>query len=290
MAIKTENTGVIPVDCYCPRMLKHFSKKTSNKHYTPEGGDVVFYDWNRNKVPDHVGMIESVSGNSVTAIEGNYSDSVKRRTFKKGYSKLLSYGLPNYTINNMVSYTAPEPADDEADSVIKAASVSGEDIRTACDMILAAEPVEAEPMEEPAEEAIEAESAEEPGADPAAEEEPVEEQAEAEAFAPEADTAEAEPVTEAEPATDVEVAEKIIDYIQEETPAENESAEESEFNAFLVYGICDEMDIDACVVTVTEADGTERSYNEVVLDGEMYILNATEDGGVLEKYTPEEIN
>ena len=54
--------------------------------------------------------------------------------------------------------------------------------------------------------------------------------------------------------------------------------------------ICDEMNIDACVVTVTEQDGTERSYNEVVLDGELYLLNATEDGGILEKYTPEEIN
>ena len=94
----------------------------------------------------------------------------------------------------------------------------------------------------------------------------------------------------AEPATDVEVAEKIIEYIQEEDPAENAPAEESAFNAFLVYGVCDEMDIDACVVTITEGDGTERSYNEVVLDGELYILDATEEGGVLEKYIPEEIN
>ena len=50
------------------------------------------------------------------------------------------------------------------------------------------------------------------------------------------------------------------------------------------------MDIDACVVTVTDSSGTERSYNEVVLDGELYILDATEEGGVLEKFTPEEIN
>ena len=61
-------------------------------------------------------------------------------------------------------------------------------------------------------------------------------------------------------------------------------------DASTFYEICDEMDIEACVVTVTEEDGSESSYNEVVLDGELYILNATEDGGVLEKYTPEEIN
>ena len=93
-----------------------------------------------------------------------------------------------------------------------------------------------------------------------------------------------------QPATEEETAEKIIDYIQEEEPAAEAAVDESKFNAFLVYGICDEMDIDACVVTVTEQDGSESSYNEVVLDGELYLLNATEDGGILEKYVPEEIN
>ena len=96
--------------------------------------------------------------------------------------------------------------------------------------------------------------------------------------------------SESEPATEVETAEKIVEYIQEEEPAEAAASEESTYNAFLVYGICDEMDIDACVVTITDGDGTERSYNEVVLDGELYILDATEEGGVLEKFTPEEIN
>ena len=131
--------------------------------------------------------------------------------------------------------------------------------------------------------------------------EPAEEEAEAEApeAAEETDAAEdevtaEEPDTEeaAEP-TDVETAETIIEYIQEEAPAEEAGvaeADESTFNAFLAYEICDEMDIDACVVTVTEADGTERSYNEVVLDGELYTLDATEEGGVLEKFIPEEIN
>ncbi len=274
VAIKTGNTSVIPVDCYCPRMLNNFSKKTNNKSYTPRDGDVVFYDWNRNKVPDHVGMVESVSGSSVTAIEGNNSDSVKRRTFKKGYSLLLSYGLPQYAINNVVSYTAPETADEETEPVIAAASVTGEDIQTVCEEITVAEPKEE----------LAAESTEAPAAET--------EQIEAEAFAAEAEmeAVETEPIAEDEPATDFEVAEKIVEYIQEEEPAENESAEESVYNAFLVYGVCDEMDIDACVVTITDGSGESRSYNEVVLDGELYILNATEDGGVLEQYTPEELN
>ena len=263
VAISTNNTSIIPIDSYCPRMMNNFTNSTKNKNYTPQSGDVVFYDWNANKVPDHVGMIESVSGNDVTAIEGNYSDSVKRRTFKKGYSYLLSYALPNYSISNVVSYTAPE---DQDLGMIAAASVSTGDVLEACEDIMSEEPAE-----EPSEEA----AAEEPEAVP--------DETEAESDV-EAATAEAEPMT------DVETAEKIIEYIQEETPSADEPAEESTYNAFLVYGICDEMDIDACVVTVTYSDGDERSYNEVVLDGELYILDATEDGGVLEKFTPEEIN
>ena len=311
VAIKTGNTGVIPVDCYCPRMINRFAKKTNNKKYTPQGGDVVFYDWNYNRIPDHVGMIESVSGNNVTAIEGNYSDAVKRRTFKKGYSLLLSYGLPDYPVNSEVSYTAPEkptPAEDENDVIAKA-SVSETDILQACEEITATEEPVTEPAAEP-EEPTEAVGSEAEAVEP--ETEAVE--AEAEAFASETETVaetaveasaiEEEPaveepaesmagepaVEEAEPMTDVGTAEKIIEYIQEEDPAENESAEESAYNAVLVYGVCDEMDIDACVVTITDGSGESRSYNEVVLDGELYILDATVDGGVLEKYTPEEIN
>ncbi|MBR0455436.1 MAG: CHAP domain-containing protein [Firmicutes bacterium] len=326
VAIKTDNTAIIPVDCYCPRMLANFPKKTRDKKYTPKGGDVVFFDWNWNKVPDHVGMVESVSGDSVTTIEGNYSDSVKRRTFKKGYSLLLGYGLPNYSINNAISYTAPA-AKKAADPVMEAASVTNEDIQEACEEITApaeteatetaastetveaaelaeaaAEPTESaavETAEEPAEQTEETVSTAEETTAAAAEEtmEPVEAVGE-DAVGEEAVAETAEETAEAvvdeeemaEQVTEEETAEMIIDYIQEEAPAEEASAEESQYNAFLVYGICDELDIDACVVTVTEPDGSESAYNEVVLDGELYILDATEDGGVLEKFIPEEIN
>ena len=36
-------------------------------------GDVVIYDWGGDRVPDHCGIIETVSGTTITAIEGNTS-------------------------------------------------------------------------------------------------------------------------------------------------------------------------------------------------------------------------
>ena len=322
VAISTGNTSVIPVHSYCPTMLSQFETKTYNRKYSPQGADVVFFDWNANKVPDHVGMVEKTVGNNVTTIEGNYSDAVKRRTFKKGYSLLLAYGLPKYTIRNTVSYKAPAkpaapatPEPETPDPVAPAEDSST--VETACLEIKA---VLQEDIEDTAGDAAAGEAADADAAADTAEGDAAEmkdatpeaseasektEAADTEASDKAADTedteaAHTEEFTSDEPAakapeepTDVKTAETIIDYIQEETPAEEEGVEEedvSTFNSYLAYEVCDEMDIDACVVTVTEADGTERSYNEVVLDGELYILDATEDGGTLEKYTPEEIN
>ena len=44
-------------------------------------GDIVFFDWNSNGVPDHVGICETASGlDTITTIEGNLGDAVRRRT------------------------------------------------------------------------------------------------------------------------------------------------------------------------------------------------------------------
>ena len=292
VAIKTGNTEVIPVHSYCPSMLSLFAEKTYDKKYTPTGADVIFFDWNRNKVPDHVGMVEKTSGDNVTTIEGNYADAVKRRTFKKGYSLLLAYGLPNYTIRNTVAYTAPTDSEQTADAgAVKTACLEIEEVLAADTPETGTDAFAAGQAENTAEEAEAPETAD--AAEETAEAPETAEAAEEPAAAPEtAESAEETAEKAAEP-TDVETAETIVDYIQEEAPAEEAdvpAAEESTFNAFLAYEICDEMDIDACVVTVTEADGTERSYNEVVLDGELYTLDATEEGGALEKFIPEEIN
>jgi hypothetical protein len=41
-------------------------------------GDVVFFDFDYDGVMDHIGIVESVNGNQVTCIEGNYSNNVAR--------------------------------------------------------------------------------------------------------------------------------------------------------------------------------------------------------------------
>lgn len=43
-----------------------------------------------------MGIVEKVSGTSITVIEGNYSDSVKRRTISVNGRYIRGYGVPKY--------------------------------------------------------------------------------------------------------------------------------------------------------------------------------------------------
>lgn len=104
-AIKCGYTEIIPVECGCERMIGLFKKIgcwIENDAHTPAPGDIIFYDWQDNGSgdntghSDHVGIVEKVSGKSLVIIEGNCSDSVKRRTLKVNGRYIRGYGIPKY--------------------------------------------------------------------------------------------------------------------------------------------------------------------------------------------------
>lgn len=105
VAIKLGYTKIIPTECSCTKMielLKKIGAWQENDAYKPEPGDILFYDWddigkgdNKNG-PDHVGIVEKVSGNTITVIEGNYSQSVKRRQIPVNGKYIRGYGVPKY--------------------------------------------------------------------------------------------------------------------------------------------------------------------------------------------------
>jgi len=65
------------------------------KSYTPKPGDIIFFDWNGGGA-DHVGIVESCNGKTITTIEGNSSDMCRRRTYMVGGSVIYGYGIPKY--------------------------------------------------------------------------------------------------------------------------------------------------------------------------------------------------
>lgn len=61
---------------------------------TPQPGDLVFW-WRESPTSwkGHVGIVESVTADTITTVEGNVSNRVQRRTYpRQGMPKLLGFG------------------------------------------------------------------------------------------------------------------------------------------------------------------------------------------------------
>ena len=105
VAIQCGLTNIIPTECGCERQIALFRQLGSwveDDSYTPAPGDYIFYDWQDSGTgdctgsADHVGIVEAVGGGKITVIEGNYSNSVKRRTLKINGRYIRGYGVPDY--------------------------------------------------------------------------------------------------------------------------------------------------------------------------------------------------
>lgn len=104
-AIKTGMTDIIPIECGCGEMVRLFKKLgewDENDARIPKPGDIIFYDWNDSGRgdnagnPDHVGIVEKVSGGIITVIEGNKNNAVGRRGVQINGRYIRGYGVPRY--------------------------------------------------------------------------------------------------------------------------------------------------------------------------------------------------
>lgn len=113
LAIKCGATDIIPTECSCGQMIELMKKKgiwNENDDITPKAGDIIMYDWDKKDGwPEHVGIVEKVSGNTITVIEGNKSDAVSRRNIKVGDPNVRGYGQPNYKKEPEPSKPKPTP-------------------------------------------------------------------------------------------------------------------------------------------------------------------------------------
>lgn len=104
-AIACGMTDIIPTECGCGQFIELLKAKgiwIEDESVTPKPGYICLYDWDDNGVgnntgwPDHIGIVESVNGSKFTVIEGNYSNSVKRRTLDVNGRYLRGFGAPKY--------------------------------------------------------------------------------------------------------------------------------------------------------------------------------------------------
>ena len=136
-SIATGMTDIIPTECGCGQMIELFRKLgewNENDSRTPNPGDIIFYDWqdsgsgDNTGWPDHVGIVEKVSGTTITVIEGNYSNSVKRRTIKVNGKYIRGYGVPKFASgSNSATTTAKKSVDEIATEIIAGKWGNGDD-------------------------------------------------------------------------------------------------------------------------------------------------------------------
>lgn len=108
VAIQCGLTDIMPTECSCSKMVdlyKKLGRWQENDAYLPSPGDIIMYYWKDSSnyattdctgAPNHVGIVELVTGNVMTIIEGNKGETVDRRKVSVNGRYIRGYCLPNY--------------------------------------------------------------------------------------------------------------------------------------------------------------------------------------------------
>ena len=65
----------------------------AGRGYKPKPGDIIFFDYEQDGVFDHVGIVETGDGKTVTTIEGNSGNVCRRQSYRAGSPQIAGYGL-----------------------------------------------------------------------------------------------------------------------------------------------------------------------------------------------------
>jgi len=92
------DAGIIPRFSLCTDGVSWFKAagQWQNAGYTPKAGDIIFFDWGNDGSCDHVGIVEYAENGVVHTIEGNSSDSCRRKSYSIGDHTVIGYGTPVY--------------------------------------------------------------------------------------------------------------------------------------------------------------------------------------------------
>lgn len=89
---------LIPKTASVPTMVRWFraNGQLQKKTYEPKPGEIIFFDWNVDGHPDHVGLVEKVENGRIYTIEGNSKDECRRKEYSITSKYVHSYGTPLY--------------------------------------------------------------------------------------------------------------------------------------------------------------------------------------------------
>ena len=92
------DSGVIPKFAGCVNGSQWFKDRGQwqDGGFTPEAGQIIFFDWESDGETDHVGIVERCEGGIVYTVEGNSGDACRQRSYPVGSSSIYGYGIPAY--------------------------------------------------------------------------------------------------------------------------------------------------------------------------------------------------
>ena len=133
--IKAGAQDLIGRECGCEQHINIFKKLgiwIEDGTIVPKSGYIILYNWGdysqpNNGVADHIGIVESVSGRTITVIEGNKNMSVERRSIPVGWGYIRGYAAPKYGTSTVKPPQAPNKTITEiAQDVIKGVYGNGD--------------------------------------------------------------------------------------------------------------------------------------------------------------------
>lgn len=87
-----------PWEAHCQRWveaLEPLGLYVSAQDYEPKRGDLVFFDWDGRGSAGHVGIVSSVSEDTICVLEGNHLRPVCEREYERSLANICGYGLVN---------------------------------------------------------------------------------------------------------------------------------------------------------------------------------------------------
>lgn len=90
--------GIIPKFAGCIQGSEWFMERGQWQYgsFTPEAGQIIFFDWEGDGLTDHVGIVERVENGTVYTVEGNSGDACRQNSYSIGSSVIYGYGIPAY--------------------------------------------------------------------------------------------------------------------------------------------------------------------------------------------------
>ena len=106
--IKAGCSDLIGRECGCEQhvnIFKNLGIWIEDGTIKPQAGDIILYNWDAGVQPnngysDHIGIVESVSGYTITVIEGNMNERVGRRNIRIGHGNIRGYARPRYSTSS----------------------------------------------------------------------------------------------------------------------------------------------------------------------------------------------